>query len=124
MNMENKTMHTLKNQENIGTVHIADDVLAMITEVAATEVEGVIAMGSTFSKDIKQMVSMKSTAKRVRVEIEDDTVEIEFALQVVYGYSIPVIAQKVQAKVKTAIENMTGLTVSHIHIRIAGVSVK
>ena len=41
-----------------------------------------------------------------------------------YGYQIPEVSKKVQEKVKSAIENMTGLTCSDVNIRIAGVNMK
>ncbi len=40
-----------------------------------------------------------------------------------YGYSIKRLLQKVQEKVKTAIENMTGLEVADVNIRVAGVEI-
>ena len=41
-----------------------------------------------------------------------------------YGVSIPKTSQEVQEKVKAAIENMTGLTVSEVNIRIAGIQME
>ena len=41
-----------------------------------------------------------------------------------YGYNIPAVSQKVQDKVKSAIENMTGLEVTDVNVRIAGVNVQ
>ena len=45
-------------------------------------------------------------------------------LNLEYGYSIPETCKKVQEKVKTAIENMTGLEVSDVNISIAGVALE
>ena len=39
-----------------------------------------------------------------------------------YVYSIPEISEQVQEKVKTTIENMTGLHVTDINVNIAGVN--
>ena len=41
-----------------------------------------------------------------------------------YGYSIPDVTQKVQDKVKTAIENMTGLQVTDVNVRVVGVEIE
>ena len=46
------------------------------------------------------------------------------ALNLKYGYSIPDVCEKVQEKVKNAIENMTGLMVLDVNIKIAGVSLE
>ena len=49
-------------------------------------------------------------------------VHVQVALNIAYGYSVPKTCKKVQEKVKTAIENMTGLEVSRVDIQIANVS--
>ena len=50
-------------------------------------------------------------------------VTVSLALNLNYGYSIKDITSKVQEKVKTAIENMTGLEVADVNIRVAGVEI-
>ena len=42
-------------------------------------------------------------------------------LNLKYGYNIKQTTEKVQEKVKAAIENMTGLDVADVNIRITGV---
>ena len=46
------------------------------------------------------------------------------SLNLKYGYSIPEVCETVQEKVKNAIENMTGLEVADINIRVAGVEME
>ena len=58
-----------------------------------------------------------------RLEYEDGIVTVSLALNLNYGYSIKDITSKVQEKVKTAIENMTGLEVADVNIRVAGVEI-
>ena len=99
----------LREDESIGTVQIADDVVAMIASLAATEVDGVSAMAGNVTNELMSKVGVKSLTKGVKVE---------------YGYNIPATCQAVQQKVKNAIENMTGLTCSDVNIRIAGVNMK
>lgn len=114
--------YTLQEDENLGTVKIADDVVAMIAGLAATEVEGVSAMAGNISNDLLSRMGVKNLAKGVKVEVLGKRVKAELALIVEYGYNIPVVSQKVQEKVKTTIENMTGLEVSDVDVRIAGVN--
>ena len=66
---------------------------------------------------------MKSLSKGVKVDVLDGIVTVSLALNLKYGYSIKDITTKVQEKVKAAIENMTGLDVADVNIRIAGVDV-
>lgn len=121
--MEHDT-YVLQEDENLGTVKIADDVVAMIAGLAATEVEGVAAMAGNITNDLLSRVGVKNLAKGVKVEVFGKNVKADLTLIVEYGYNIPAISQKVQEKVKTTIENMTGLEVSDVDIRIAGVNIQ
>lgn len=121
--IDKKTV-VLKDEENVGAVQIADDVVAMIASLAATEVEGVSAMAGTITNELMSKVGMKKLTKGVRVMVLDGSVVVDLAVTMEYGYNIPATCQKVQTKVKNAIENMTGLTCNDVNIRIAGVKVK
>lgn len=116
-----KNTVVLKDDENVGAIQIADDVVAMIASLATTEVEGVNAMAGTITNELMSKVGVKSLTKGVRVEVLEGNVTVDLAVTMEYGYNIPATCQKVQAKVKSAIENMTGLTCSDVNIRIAGV---
>ena len=116
--------YVLQEDVELGVVKIADDVVAMIAGLAATEVKGVAAMAGNISNELLSKMGVKSLAKGVKVEVIGKRVKAELALIVEYGYSIPSVCQKVQEKVKSTIENMTGLEVSDVDIRIAGVNMK
>ena len=112
----------LKNDENVGAVQIADDVVAMIASLAATEVEGVSAMAGNITNELMAKVGVKKLTKGVRVIVEEDNVNVDLAVTMDYGFNIPATCQQVQNKVKSAIENMTGLMVLEVNIKIAGVA--
>lgn len=114
----------LKEDENVGAVQIADDVVAMIASLAATEVEGVSAMTGNITNELMSKVGVKNLTKGVKVDVLEDTVTVDLSLTMEYGYNILATCQLVQGKVKAAIENMTGLTCSDVNIRIAGVTMK
>lgn len=120
----NRNTYLLQEDENIGVVQIADDVVEMIAGLAATEVEGVSAMAGNITNELMSRVGVKNLTKGVKVDIFEKLVTVDLAVQVEYGYNIPAICQKVQTKVKTAIENMTGLEVTDVNIRIAGVNMQ
>jgi len=111
-------------ENTIGTVQIADEVVAIIAGIAATEVEGVSSMAGNITKEIISKFGMKNLSKGVKVDVSEGNVVVEVALNVEYGYSVPEVSVKVQEKVKTAIENMTGLCVTEVNIKIAGVDVE
>ena len=116
--------YVLKEDENLGAVHIADDVVAMIASLAATEIEGVSALVGNITNELMSKVGMKKLTKGVKVEVIGSEVTIDLAITMEYGYNIPATCQKVQDKVKTAVENMTGLSVTNVNIRIAGVNMQ
>ena len=120
---ERKT-YVLQENESIGTVKIADDVVAMIAGIAATEVEGVNAMAGNITNELMSRVGMNKLTKGVRVEVRQGQVTVDLAVTMEYGYNIPATCQKVQARVKNAIENMTGLNVIDVNIRIAGINLQ
>lgn len=119
-----KTTVVLNAEENTGVVQIADDVVAMIASLATTEVEGVSAMAGNITNELMGRVGMKKLTKGVRVIVTGRKVRVDLAVTMEYGYNIPATCHKVQAKVKAAIENMTGLECTDVNIRIAGIKVR
>ena len=87
------------------------------------EVDGVSSMAGNATRELIGKLGMKSLSKGVKVDVLDGIVTVSLALNLKYGYSIKDITTKVQEKVKAAIENMTGLDVADVNIRIAGVDV-
>jgi uncharacterized alkaline shock family protein YloU len=122
---EPETRNTYKIHENgkVGEVQIADEVVAIIAGLAATEVKGVSAMSGNITNELVGKLGMKNLSKGVKVLVSPDAVSVDMALTLEYGYGIPETAKQVQEKVKLAIENMTGLQVSEVNIRIAGVNI-
>ena len=100
--------------------------MAIIAGLAATEVEGVASMAGNITNELVGKLGMKNLSKGVKVDVLENVVcvNLNLNLNLEYGYSIPETCKKVQEKVKTAIENMTGLEVSDVNISIAGVALE
>lgn len=125
MTKDNDTeKNTCADTDNIGSIKIADDVVASIAAIAAAEVDGVSSVDGTSNESLLGMVGIKSISKSARVEVNGKNVKAEVAIIMDYGYNIPETCQYVQKKVKNAIENMTGLKVIDVNIRIAGIKVE
>ena len=122
MSEENRSTHKLYEKEKIGEVQIADEVVAIIAGLAATEVEGVDSMAGNITNELVGKLGMKNLSKGVKVDVTEEHVSVDLSLNVRYGYSIPSVSEQVQEKVSTAIENMTGLTVLDVNVKIAGVN--
>lgn len=125
MNKEPEVRNTYKIHENgnIGEVQIADEVVASIAGLAATEVKGVTSTSGNVTNELVEKFGKKNLSKGVKVSVSPDEVSVDMALTLDYGYGIPETAKQVQEKVKLAIENMTGLKVKEVNIRIAGVNI-
>ena len=123
MGKEERDAYTIKNDANIGEVKIADEVVAIIAGLAAMEVEGVASMAGNATRELISKLGMKSLSKGVKVDVLDGIVTVSLTLNLLYGYGVKDISVKVQEKVKSSIENMTGLEVADVNIRVAGVKV-
>ena len=124
MGKEERNAYTIKNDANIGEVKIADEVVAIIAGLAAMEVEGVASMAGNATRELISKLGMKSLSKGVKVDVLDGIVTVSLTLNLLYGYGVKDISVKVQEKVKSAIERMTGLSVVEVNIHIAGVDMK
>jgi len=121
MAQEKNMAERYTDASDIGTVRIADDVVALIAAFAAMEVEGVSGMAGGLDMDTVSRGGMKRLGKTVKVEVSGEGAGVDLSIELVYGYSIPETCSKVQNKVRTAIENMTGLEVLDVNIRVAGI---
>jgi len=120
MAKENASRIVKLGKNDHGIVAITDTVVAVIAGYAATEVEGVATMAGNITSSLMSKVGVNILSKGVKILIEDGSVKAELAIMVKYGYDIPATTQQVQKKVAAAIENMTGLKVSNVNIRVAG----
>lgn len=125
MNKEPEIRNTYRIHENgkVGEVQIADEVVAAIAALAASEVKGVATSPGNTTNELAGKLGRKNISKGVKVLVNPDAVSVDMALTLDYGFGIPETAKQVQEKVKLAIENMTGLQVKEVNIRIAGVNV-
>ena len=119
---EKRGVHMIHADGQLGEVQIADEVVATIAGLAATEVEGVASMAGNVTKELIGKLGVKNLSNGVKVLVTDNNVDVDLALNIDYGYSIMKVSEKVQDRVKSAIENMTGLEVSMVNIRIMNVN--
>ena len=109
MSREERNAYTIKTDATVGEVKIADEVVA--------------SMAGKATRELISKLGMKSLSKGVKVDVLEGIVTVSLALNLKYGCSIKDITGKVQERVKAAIENMTGLEVADVNIRVAGVEV-
>ena len=112
----------VSRSDELGNIHISEEVLAAITAAAAMDVEGVSGLAANLGSDIAELLGKKNLAKGVHVRMEDDKVEVELSVLMGYGHTIPEIGRAIQDGVKSAIESMTGLEVSVVNVSVAGIT--
>ena len=121
---EKRNTYKIQELDGSGEVYIADEVVAIIAGLAATEVDGVASMAGNITNELVGKLGMKNLSKGVKISVLENVVTVDLALNIEYGKNILETSKTVQEKVKAAIENMTGLEVADVNIRIASVDME
>ena len=104
-----------------GRIVFADEVVATIASLAVTDVDGVASLAGGMVEGISEMLGKKSLTKGVKVEVGTEEAAVDITVSIRYGYRIKEVCEKIQAAVKSAIENMTGLRVVEINVFVQSV---
>ena len=121
MAKDERNTYSIQSDASLGEVKIADEVVSIIAALAATEVDGVASMAGNITNELISRLGMKNLSKGVKVDVLEGVVTVSLSLNLKYNYSIMDVSAKVQEKVKNAVENMTGLEVADVNIKVAGV---
>ena len=118
-------MENVNNESTIGIVKISDEVVSVIAEIAADEIQGIVEVPHGVSSNISQILKGKksSSGKSVKVTLEKDKAIIELNVAVEYGMKIPEIVSAVQENVKKTVEAMTGLKVDKVNVNVQNIFV-
>ena len=114
-----RTTYIEHDNSDLGEVQISNDVLAVISAMAAMEVD---AMAGNITAELVSKLGMKKLSKGVRVDVVDNTVMVDLSIILRINENIVTISKKVQDKVKTTVENMTGMEVANVNVNIASVA--
>ncbi|WP_130868202.1 Asp23/Gls24 family envelope stress response protein [Intestinimonas massiliensis (ex Afouda et al. 2020)] len=113
----------ISRPDELGNIHISEDVLAVIAAAAAMEVEGVGSLSANLSSDIAELLGgKKNLSKGIHITVEEESIRVDLSILIKYGYTIIDVAKEVQNAVYHAIENTSGLTVECVNVHVAGVS--
>lgn len=124
MDKVEKMNYTIELANEQGEIIITNEVIGVIASLAAMEVDGVASMAGDATKDLISKISKRALSKGVKVDIAEDEVTLVVALTIKYGYNVMEVSKKVQDRVKSAVENMTGLRATNINVRVAGIAVE
>lgn len=107
-----------------GLIRISDDVVATIAGLASLETPGVAAMSGGISEGLAKRLSGRNVQKGVSVEVGQLEAAIDLRIVVHYGIDIPTVCRSIQVNVREAVENMTGLRVVEVNVKVEGVAFK
>jgi uncharacterized alkaline shock family protein YloU len=108
-------------EKDVGNVSFANDVLAIIAGLAASEIEGVAGMSGGLAGGIAELLGRKNLAKGIKITVNDKLISVDINMIITYGYKLHEVSRKVQANVIKAIETMTGLSVERVNINVLGI---
>lgn len=110
-------METACIKNDIGTIHIANQVIAVLARDVVLTVDEVIEMNSRYFSVFYTVMDENET-KGVRVSVKNNMVIIDLFICVKHGLRIPAIALKIQKVVKENIESALHVVVSEVNVNI------
>ena len=108
-------------EQTIGSVSFADEVVAVIAALAVTEVPGVKGLSGNLQSGVNEILGRKTPAKGIHVELDERNVSVDTSVVIKSGYKIPEVGRAIQDNVKKTVETMTGLTVTTVNVHVASV---
>lgn len=105
----------------LGAIRVHNSVIAAIARLAAVKVPGVVEMSGSFAEGLASMVGKASFDRGIKVDMEDQKVNLDLHIVIAFGVRIPQVAWRIQNDVRKAIEDMTGKKVGQINVIVQGV---
>lgn len=119
--MSEQSLLSVSENNSLGTVEIAPEVIEIVTGIAASEIEGISSMRGNFASGVVERFGKKSHGKGVKVELTEAGIVIDLYVVLDFGISIPQIAQKLQTNIRQTIKGMTALEIAEINVHVVGV---
>lgn len=119
--MSERNLLEMENNNSLGKVEIAPEVIEVIAGIAASEVEGVMQMRGNFAAGVVERLGKKNHGKGVKVDLSEEGIKVDVFCVMQFGISIPTVAQKVQDNIRQALLNMTALEITEVNIHLVGV---
>lgn len=119
--MSEQSLVNVSENNELGNVEIAPEVIEVITGIAASEVNGLSSMRGNFATGVVEKFGGISHSKGVKVELTEEGILIDLHVVLDFGVSIPEVAQELQTNIRQSLKNMTGLGIAEINIHVVGI---
>jgi uncharacterized alkaline shock family protein YloU len=117
-----ETKEYITQSEEMGHIHISEEVIAAVAAVSAAEVEGVSGLSANLGTDIAELLGVKNLSRGIKLLADGEQLVIDVAVLVKYGYAITEVAKHVQDAVMNGVSAMTGLSVTAVNVHVGGVT--
>lgn len=111
----------ISQPDELGNIHISEEVLSVIAAAAALEIEGVSGLAGSAGHDLAELLGKKSLGRGVHLRLSEEKVVVDIAIMVKYGCVIPDLARAVQEAVASSIEATSGMRVEAVNVNVGGV---
>ena len=108
----------VSRSDELGNIHISEEVLAVIAAAAVLEVEGIGGLAANLGTDLAELLGKKNLSRGIHILVEEESVTVDLGILVKYGYTIPDVARAVQEAVAGSIEATSGLTVAAVNVNV------
>ncbi|MDQ0350983.1 putative alkaline shock family protein YloU [Alkalibacillus filiformis] len=122
--MDENQLLNVSEDNSLGRVEIAPEVIEVIAGIAVNEVNGVANMRGNIASNVTERLGKKKHGKGVKVELTEEGIEIDVYTVLDYGVSIPKVCEKIQDNIRTTLKNMTALEIIEINVHVVGVQIE
>lgn len=109
------------DDQTLGTIQIAPQVLEIIAGIAASEVDGVSKMYGSFANSVSELLGRSDFRRGVKIVNNDDNLTIDVDVYIEYGTSVPKTAELIQKRIKQQVALMTSLKVTEVNVHVKGI---
>lgn len=119
---ENNSGSYFITPDDNGSVRISEEVVASIVSTAIGEVDGVAGLVTPITESLAGILGRKFVPGAIKITPAKNTLSVDLAIRVKYGFVINDLCRAVQKRVADAVESMTGIQVTAVNIQVAAVS--
>ena len=113
-----------KFSTGLGLVSVNEEVILKVAGYAALECYGIVGMASKRTTDgIVQMLGIENLGRGVKIQINNDRVDVDLYIIVEYGISISAVAATLIDTVKYKVEHLTGVKVNKVNVSVEDIRV-
>lgn len=122
MSQDSDKLMAAEDKHDRDSIRISTEVITIVAGIAVEEVEGVAGMSGGIVDGIAQKLGRKDSGKGIKVSLEEERVLLDLNVVIDYGAPLLETAEKLKQKVRTTVEEVTGLTVAAVNINVTGIN--